>query len=137
MDKTTGGLHWCWHRHTPPVLPPVAKCLLHYLRTRSKAVGGGRGGSGGRRPGGRGRKGDPLSQAQAELSNAALPVVVGMQVLMTYNICPRCRLMLMMFFLTQRVLRKILSTTSARDAVLRLLMFFKYRIRNVLFRVEP
>lgn len=33
--------------------------------------------------GGRGKKGDPLSQAQAELSHAALPVVVGMQVSQT------------------------------------------------------
>lgn len=42
-------------------------------RTRPKNVAGQGGG-------GRGKKGDPLSQAQAELSHAALPVVVGMQV---------------------------------------------------------
>ncbi|CAM9099649.1 unnamed protein product, partial [Hapterophycus canaliculatus] len=51
--------------------------LIEYtIRTRPKEAGSGRGG-GGR---GRGRKGDPVAQAQAELSNAALPVVVGMQV---------------------------------------------------------
>ena len=63
--------------------PLIPLCCLHVLgvpfshcnccRTRPKH-------SAGRGGGGRGKKGDPLSQAQAELSHAALPVVVGMQV---------------------------------------------------------
>eukprot|EP00903_Cladosiphon_okamuranus_P007182 g6974.t1 len=55
--------------------------LVEYtIRTRPKATA-----SGGRGGGGRGRKGDPLSQAQAELSNSALPVVVGMQVFLPHD----------------------------------------------------
>ena len=54
----------------------VPSSVTFARRTRPKATAsGGRGGGGGR-----GRRGDPLSQAQAELSNSALPVVVGMQV---------------------------------------------------------